>query len=152
MPSQRPVESVIRGARVAVAGASRLGPVAALAAVGGIAALLVVVPGVPSFCPMRVLFHLPCPTCGMTRALRHGLHGDFQSAAALHPLWVPVIATGLALVAAEALGYLRTGRWGVALDRRPVQRVLGALAVALVAVWLARFGGAFGGPAPVGFE
>lgn len=37
-------------------------------------------------CPFRILFGLPCPGCGMTRALTALLRLDFSSAVRLHPL------------------------------------------------------------------
>ncbi|HOG51512.1 MAG TPA: DUF2752 domain-containing protein [Lentisphaeria bacterium] len=38
----------------------------------------------PSFCPFLNLTSLPCPSCGMTRALAALLHGDFAAAMQWH--------------------------------------------------------------------
>ena len=38
----------------------------------------------PSFCPFLNLTSLPCPSCGMTRALAALLHGDFAAAMRWH--------------------------------------------------------------------
>ena len=37
-------------------------------------------------CPFRILFGLPCPGCGITRALLALIRFDFASAVRLHPL------------------------------------------------------------------
>lgn len=37
-------------------------------------------------CPIYELFHLPCLTCGMTRAMIACLHFDFKLALTYHPL------------------------------------------------------------------
>ena len=44
-------------------------------------------------CPIRYLFKLPCPTCGMTRAWLSVLHMDFNRAFYYHPLFItaPII-------------------------------------------------------------
>ncbi len=106
-------------------------------------------PGAPAFCPTRVVLHIPCPTCGMTRAARLAFAGHFADATHVHPLWfvvLPLVAVGFAL---EVVGYARTGRWGAAADRRAFRFVVTATFAALLALWLARFFGAFGGPTPV---
>ena len=100
-------------------------------------------------CPLRAALGLPCPTCGMTRATRLLAAGDAAGATAMHPLvWLvgPLLAAYLVV---EVGGYLRTGLWGTA-GRVPYARaVLYGTVALLVIVWLARFLGAFGGPAPV---
>ncbi len=37
-------------------------------------------------CPFHAITGLPCPTCGMTRALRSSFHRDWQTAAGFNPL------------------------------------------------------------------
>jgi len=50
-------------------------------------------------CPIRFVFHVQCPGCGMTRALLSALRFDFASAFAYHPAWAVVpIAAVLAVV------------------------------------------------------
>lgn len=39
------------------------------------------------WCPMRFLFGIPCPLCGMVRALKSVLSGNFSRAFYYHPLW-----------------------------------------------------------------
>lgn len=100
-------------------------------------------------CPVAAVAHVPCPTCGMTRALMLALHGDFAAATAMHPLvWVvaPALATLLAL---ETFGCLRADAWDAPSRVRGAMAALVAIAALTFAVWLARFFGAFGGPVPV---
>jgi hypothetical protein len=60
---------------------------------GGIALLLLVAAKFLPFlsfapaCVFRELTHIPCPTCGSTRAGTHLLHGEFFAALTLNPLF-----------------------------------------------------------------
>lgn len=41
-------------------------------------------------CPLYAYIGIPCPSCGMTRAWRLALAGDFRGAVLMHPLfWMP---------------------------------------------------------------
>ncbi len=42
-------------------------------------------------CLIKNMTGIPCPTCGMTRAYKYFLHGDFQEAFYYHPLFLLVI-------------------------------------------------------------
>ena len=42
-------------------------------------------------CPMRMLFGIPCPGCGTTRALLLLIQGKFAEAAISNPLWIYII-------------------------------------------------------------
>ncbi|MBK8190587.1 MAG: DUF2752 domain-containing protein [Vampirovibrionales bacterium] len=42
------------------------------------------------FCLFKGLFHLPCPTCGMTRAFWALAQGQFLEAARYHALAIPL--------------------------------------------------------------
>jgi hypothetical protein len=112
----------------------------------GLAALLVVVSPVGWPCPVRLVFGVPCPTCGITRATRLALHGELGAATRMHPLvWlaVPVVA---AFLLVEVIGYVRTGDWGASGRVRGSEAVMLVTASLLFALWVARFFGAFGGP------
>lgn len=37
-------------------------------------------------CPFRFVFHIPCPVCGLTRAVRSIVRGEFSQAFSYHPL------------------------------------------------------------------
>ena len=53
-------------------------------------------------CPIRFLFDVQCPGCGMTRAVVSALRFDFASAFAYHPAWlVPPIAAVLYVIFAK---------------------------------------------------
>jgi len=86
-------------------------------------------------CPLRRLLGIPCPGCGMTRALAHLAKGEWRAAVALHPL-APLLAAELALgwmaAGLAAAGWLGT-RW-----RAWLPDVLGAHAALFVALWAGR--------------
>lgn len=46
------------------------------------------------WCPIARSTGVPCPGCGMTRALLALLHGDFAAAFAHHPLSLVVVPVG----------------------------------------------------------
>lgn len=98
-------------------------------------------------CPFAHVFGIPCPGCGLTRAAWALLHGEWSRALQLHPLsplLVPSVAGALwATMASEV-----SATPAVA-PPRTQGVLLWALCALLLGVWLARFGGAFGGPVPV---
>lgn len=104
-------------------------------------------------CPLAGTFGVPCPGCGLTRATLALLHGDVRAALRFHPLvWLltPLFAAFMAALLLE----LVEPRWARVRPRwRWERRALGligsALFVATFGVWIARFTGHFGGPAPV---
>ncbi len=64
-------------------------------------------------CPLLLLTGLPCPTCGITRAVSATLHGRWAEAMAFHPLG-PVVVLLAALVLVASLAQLLRRPW---LDR-----------------------------------
>jgi len=82
-------------------------------------------------CLVRILFGLPCPGCGMTRAWVHTAHGNLGTAFEYN-LFGPV---GMA-VAAGLVGYVVYAL----VRRRPPERVLNMVnpkwLLALIVVWL----------------
>ncbi len=89
-----------------------------------------------SICLSRRLLGLPCPGCGMTRALAHLAKGEWRAALAAHP-FAPVLAAEL------LLGWLA---WGVRL-RKLGERIgspdwaaplLLSNAALLLALWMGR--------------
>ncbi len=100
-------------------------------------------------CPVRFIIGVPCPACGITRAARLVVRGDFVGATAIHPLvWIvgPVVA---AFAIVEVLGFIKTREWGASRKVRGSKVVMIGTAALMFVVWVARFFGAFGGPAPI---
>lgn len=61
-------------------------------------------------CPLNTVFGIPCPSCGITRALISVFHGDMAAAFFYHPLW-PVIVSAVILFALCQCGVINlTGR------------------------------------------
>jgi len=69
-------------------------PLLSLACLAVVALSLVLNPAHPTgpveLCPMMRVTHLPCPGCGITRAMVHCGHGDFRAAFRYHPLGPPM--------------------------------------------------------------
>ena len=57
-------------------------------------------------CPLKALFGVPCPLCGITRAIISVLHGDWGLAFYYHPMW-PVIVAAVLLYALSWIGLIR---------------------------------------------
>lgn len=122
--------------------ARRRAALAALVAFGVVFAIL----SIGWRCPVLLVAGVPCPTCGITRAVRLALHGDFAGATRLHPLmWlaVPVVTLFLGV---ELAGYARNGAWGASRRMRFANVLMVGTAALLFALWIARFAGMFGGP------
>ncbi|WP_437581698.1 DUF2752 domain-containing protein [Sorangium sp. So ce887] len=123
--------------------AARLGAIAALLG-------LLVACGVP-LCPFAIVTGHPCPGCGLTRATLALAHGHVAEALRFHPLAPLMAPLVLAAIAYNAAIYVKDGRIAAteSVQGAWVTRLGAALAVLMVAVWVARFLGAFGGPVPV---
>lgn len=120
-------------------------------------ALVWAISGAPVFfgvsrCPSAMMFHRPCPGCGMTRAIDLLSAGDVLGSLAMHPLAVPALLVQAAVAVGTVAVTFTHGtplefwrvRWGRAITW--ALAVVGGLAIAL---WIARWLGAFGGPIPV---
>jgi hypothetical protein len=110
---------------------------------------LIAIRSLPALCPLRLVCHLPCPTCGLTRATRLALAGNLAAATRLHPLWPLVLAWTLGVGCLQFTHHVRTGAFAPLATHRFLWRTGKVLLVALVVVWVARFLGGFGGRAPV---
>ncbi len=44
-----------------------------------------------AFCPIRILFGLPCPGCGLTRAVTLLLSGQISASFSMHPMAIPFL-------------------------------------------------------------
>ncbi len=98
-------------------------------------------------CLYAIVLHQPCPGCGLTRATFALFSGDIERALALNPLSPLVVPVAIGMVAYGVGNYVLNGRVG--LGGAKVAIVGTTLCLALVAVWVARWFGAFGGPVPV---
>ena len=117
-----------------------------------LAAVLLYAPWFSWPCVLRFVCGVPCPTCGITRATRLAMGGHFEEATRMHPLWFVVVPAAAALFAIELAVYARTGRFGGSASftrKRAVRAALLAVVGAVVIVWIARFFGFLGGPAPI---
>lgn len=83
-------------------------------------------------CIVRLLFDLPCPGCGMTRAWVHAAHGDLAGAFWLNPF-------GLVLMAMAAFAAIYVA-WAL-VRRRPPERMLDLVrprpVLTLFSLWIA---------------
>jgi hypothetical protein len=88
-------------------------------------------------CPLKTLAHIPCPTCGMTRAFVRVTHGEWLAAWHVSPL-----GAVLAVVTAGVAGYgvLRLTVWKSGLELRLTSRealaARVATAVAILGNWV----------------
>lgn len=119
-----------------------------LAMIAGGVALLVLLEA--PLCPFAALAHRPCPACGMTRATLALLSFDPTRAFSLHPL---VFVAAPLFGVATLLGAWSFVREGEVRFSRSFARFFGPafvlLMLVMIAVWIARFQGALGGPVAV---
>ena len=103
-------------------------------------------------CAIATLFHVPCPGCGMTRALRLLASGQLDASLRMHPLAVPVLLAGV-LLAASTVSATATLGSPIRVHRTRFGRA--AIVVAMVVygaalgLWGLRWFGYFGGPVQV---
>ncbi len=57
-------------------------------------------------CPMKFLFGIPCPCCGMTRAIFSVLKGNIRESFYYHPVW-PIVVLTVVIEFMYELGYLK---------------------------------------------
>jgi hypothetical protein len=103
-------------------------------------------------CALATLCHFPCPGCGMTRAIKLLAAGRVGASLRMHPLAVPVLFVGTVLVLSTVWATLVVGSPMRLHRSRFGQGALGAAIVVYAAslvLWVLRFLGYFGGPAPV---
>ncbi len=96
-------------------------------------------------CPLRVTTGVPCPGCGLTRAVMALASGDLAGALHWHPLvflLAPILVFTIGRAMLIGAGFLRPDAWKVPVP----QWGLALFASLLLGVWLARFAGFLGGP------
>jgi hypothetical protein len=103
-------------------------------------------------CAFASAFHHACPGCGMTRAMQLLFHGDVAASLAMHPLAAPVVAINALFAIATIWLTLRQGSPLLVWKWRPGRRIIlggAAIYACVVALWVARQAGFFGGPVDV---
>ncbi len=102
-------------------------------------------------CQFARMFHIPCPGCGMTRAVTLLLAGDWRGSLHMHPLALPVLAAGGTFALATVWTTYVYG-WPMVHKSRLGRASLVGLAVAYggsILLWGLRWLGCFGGPVSV---
>lgn len=82
-------------------------------------------------CPLKSAFHVPCATCGMTRAFVRMVHGELGEAIRVSPLGAVLCAFAMFLVGYLALRWTVLSR-GVKLETGVASRWWARGAIALV--------------------
>ncbi len=105
-------------------------------------------------CPLAELAGVPCPGCGMTRAMRLLLAGDFAHSVRLHPLALPCALATAWLAIVSVVVTFRHGSPRAMIERTGfgpfAVGAYVAVATATLLLWLVRWVGLLGGPVPVG--
>jgi len=102
-------------------------------------------------CGFARMFHIPCPGCGMTRAVTLLVAGDWRGSLHMHPLALPVLAAGATFALATVWTTYVYG-WPMVHKSRLGRASLVGLGVAYAAsiiLWALRWLGCFGGPVSV---
>ena len=97
-----------------------------------------------SLCPFAALTGIPCPGCGLLRATVALMRGHFAESVHIHPLALVAVP-----VTAFAVLCVRSGKSMTRRAETLLTASMTALVVAMMAVWISRLGGAFGGPVSV---
>jgi uncharacterized protein DUF2752 len=87
----------------AAAATERRGLRLAAAALVGAAVAYPLVPFSPTLCPLRATTGVPCPFCGMTRAVVAAVHGHIGQSLAFNPAGILVLLVAAVLVVRPAL-------------------------------------------------
>ncbi|MBX3462082.1 MAG: DUF2752 domain-containing protein [Planctomycetes bacterium] len=132
------------------------GPVAAWAdrcaaavVVGGVAAVTLVLRGVQPDgrgfgtheqlglepCGWPLAYGIPCPTCGVTTAACHLVHGNLLAAFATQPFGATLMLTALLAALHAAACLVRRRSFADLLVRLPVRRLFAGAVALLLATW-----------------
>lgn len=92
------------------------------------------------FCPVVIVTGLPCPGCGVTRAVEYFVTGQFQKGWAMHPFGIAWLFLGVYFcVMRYLLGRPVKGLWQMA----------GLLAAGMIVFWIYRLYRFFPGAEPI---
>lgn len=102
-------------------------------------------------CPVAILARQPCPGCGLTRAAIALASGNWARAIEVHPLSPIIVPLAVVALTVNLASFVIRGRgaWAEGARGRVVTAVAVLIGVAMVAVWVARFFGAWNGPVAV---
>jgi hypothetical protein len=87
----------------------------------------------PVLCPVALVLGLPCPGCGITRALGHATHGHFREAFQFHALW-PFFLAYLAFLWVYKM--VETARGEP--PKLPTYKIGGGMILVLMGFWVVR--------------
>jgi Protein of unknown function (DUF2752) len=65
----------------------------------------------PLACPFRAITGIPCPLCGMTRAVVAAIHGHLLDSLRFNPAGILLVLVAIALVAGARLDRVRIPPW-----------------------------------------
>ncbi|MDQ1521234.1 MAG: hypothetical protein QOI55_2307 [Actinomycetota bacterium] len=65
----------------------------------------------PLVCPLRTLTGIPCPFCGMTRAVVAAVHGNVVASLRFNPGGIVLVVLALALVLGWRMERVRLPKW-----------------------------------------
>ena len=82
---------------------------AALAAGGLLYAATPIHP--PLACPLRALTGIPCPLCGMTRAVTAAMRGDYWASLRFQPAGIALLVIGLFMLSRRSRAPVRVPVW-----------------------------------------
>ncbi len=93
-------------------------------------------------CALRMTTHLPCPFCGLTRALSAAMLGDLAAAFGYNPLWplavIAIVAGAITLVSDGVRGAHLGSRILVGLGAH-TRLVVGGLVVFTILRWVRQY-------------
>lgn len=99
----------------------------------------------PQLCIFRLMSGMPCPGCGLTRAVVLAMHGDLTGSLYYHPLGLLFVVSALLLAAVDGYGWWRSGRPGATprsptwlLERMSQTPAPWVLIGVMIALWMVR--------------
>lgn len=93
--------------------------------------------GLPE-CGFRMMFHVPCPSCGMTTSFAHFTRGHWRQAAAANPAGLLLAVLCLIQIPWGLVSVARGRLWKVSHPSRTVLWVLAAVGLLALAQWTVR--------------
>jgi len=99
----------------------------------------------PQLCIFKLMSGMPCPGCGLTRAVVLAMHGDLSGSLYFHPLGLLFVVGALILAAVDAYGWWISRRPGATprsptwlLDRISQSPAPWVVVGVMLALWVVR--------------